>query len=337
MSSLTGKSYPVYRGLEGKLTTTPATIPALGPNDVLIRITHSGVCYSDYEYFSHGAPLALGHEGVGIVEAVGDKVTTLKPGDRTGGGFHRDSCGHCNYCLTGRDILCYDRVAFGEGDYNNGTFGSYFVGKEGYVHKIPDAMSSEDAAPLQCAGATVYSALVNNVKPRDRVGVVGVGGLGHLAIQFAAKLGNEVVVFSTTKDKEAEARGFGASEFVLIDEPEKVSAPVQVLLVTGSNYPDWNKFAQNNVLARDGIIMPFAAPTHGPLSFPAHPFFWQTYHVHSSLVASKAQHQDMLEFAARHGIKPVVQVYELKGPETINTIFEDLSKNRVRYRAVLKL
>jgi D-arabinose 1-dehydrogenase-like Zn-dependent alcohol dehydrogenase len=241
MSSLIGKSYAVIRGLDGKLTSTPATIPALGPKDVLIRITHSGVCYSDYEYFSHGAPLALGHEGVGVVEAVGSQVTSLKPGDRAGGGFHRDSCGVCNYCLTGRDILCYGRVEFGEADYNNGTFGGYFVGKEGYVHKIPEGLSSEHAAPLQCAGATVYSALVNNVKPRDRVGIVGVGGLGHLAIQFAAKMGNEVVVFSTTKDKEAEARSFGASEFVLLDEPEKISAPVQVLLVTGATYPDWSK------------------------------------------------------------------------------------------------
>lgn len=242
MSSLTARLYPVIRGLGGKLTSTPTTIPPLGPKDILIRTTHSGVCYTDYEYFTHGAPLALGHEGVGIVEAVGSEVTTVRPGDRAGGGFHRDSCGTCHYCLTDRDILCYDRVEFGEGDYDNGTFGEFFVGKEGYVHKIPDALASEHAAPLQCAGATVYSALVKNAKPGDRVGVVGVGGLGHLAVQFAAKMGNEVVVFSTTKDKEVEARGFGASEFVLLHEPEKVSAPVQVLLVTGANYPDWSKY-----------------------------------------------------------------------------------------------
>lgn len=240
--SLTGKSYPVIRGLDGKLASTPVTIPALGPHDVLIRITHSGVCYSDYEYFHHGAPLALGHEGVGVVEAVGEAVTSLAPGDRAGGGFHRDSCGHCDYCLTGRDILCHDRVEFGEGDYDNGTFGSYFVGKEGYVHKIPDGLASEHAAPLQCAGATVYSALAGTVKARDRVGIVGIGGLGHLAIQFAAKMGAEVVVFSTSRDKEAEAKGFGASEFVLLDEPDKVSKPVQVLVIAGSHYPDWEKY-----------------------------------------------------------------------------------------------
>ncbi|KAB5570429.1 chaperonin 10-like protein [Coniochaeta sp. 2T2.1] len=336
MDSQTPTSYPVYRGIDGHITTTPRPLPVLAPNEILIRITHSGVCYSDYEVFRLGAPLALGHEGVGIVQAVGSSVKSLKPGDRAGGGFYRSSCGNCKYCNTGRDILCHDRTIFTEGDYDNGTFGEFYVGKEGYVYKIPEEMASEHAAPLQCAGATVYAGIVSTVKPGDRVGVVGVGGLGHLAIQFAAKMGAEVVVFSTTGDKEAEAREFGASEFVLIDEPGKIRAPVQVLLVAGSRYPDWDKFAVNNVLARDGIIVPFTVPS-GPLTLPSNPFFWQVYHIRSSLVASKAQHQDMLEFAAHNGIKPLVQVYDLKGPETIEKIFEDLKANRVRYRAVVKV
>ena len=102
-------------------------------------------------------------------------------------------------------------------------------------------MESETAAPLQCAGATVYSALVSTVKPGYRVGVLGIGGLGHLAIQFAAKMGAEVVVFSTSAQKEAEARGFGATEFCLLNEPEKVKEPVDVLVVTSSAYPSWEK------------------------------------------------------------------------------------------------
>ena len=240
--TLTGKDYTVYRGLNGKITPTKATIPSLGPKDVLIKITHSGVCYTDREFFRLGAPLALGHEGVGIVEAVGSAVTSLKPGDRAGGGFHKNSCGHCNYCLSGRDIHCYERVTFGEGDYNNGTFGEYYIGKETYVHKIPDGLASEHAAPLQCAGATVYSALVSTMKSTDRVGVVGIGGLGHLAIQFAAKMGAEVVVFSTSSDKEKEAKEFGAKEFWLLDDVEKLEKPVQVLVVAGSKYPNWEKY-----------------------------------------------------------------------------------------------
>ncbi|KAK1756255.1 GroES-like protein [Echria macrotheca] len=336
MASLTGTEYPIYRTLEGKVTADKATIPELGPNDVLIRITHSGVCYTDYEFSRFGAPLAMGHEGAGIVEAVGSAVTTLKPGDRAGGGFHKSSCGKCNYCLTGRDIQCYERTIYGFGDYNNGTFGAYYLGKEGYVHKIPEGLSNEDAAPLQCAGATVYQALMETVKPRDRVGIIGIGGLGHLAIQFAAKMGADVVVFSTSKDKEQEAIGFGASEFVLLTEPEKVKAPVSTLILTGNKYPDWTKFLQINVLARDGTIVPLAAPTHGPLSFPADKLFWDSYHVRSSLVASRAQHADMLDFAARNKVKPVTQVRKFEGAETISAVFRDLENNKVRYRAVLE-
>ncbi len=138
-------------------------------------------------------------------------------------------------------MKCAQRIIYGLDDQDHGTFGEYYVGREGFVFKIPEGMALEHAAPLQCAGATVYAALVDTAKPRDRVGVMGIGGLGHLAIQFAAKMGCEVVVFSTTAAKEAEARSFGASEFVLLAEPEKVKAPINVLLLTGAQYPDWNK------------------------------------------------------------------------------------------------
>jgi len=115
------------------------------------------------------------------------------------------------------------------------------IGVESYLHRIPDNLSSEHAAPLQCAGSTVYSALIGSAKPGDRIGIIGIGGLGHLAIQFSAKMGYETVVFSTSADKEAEARAFGASEFYLLSEPEKVTKPINVLIVTGSRYPDWAK------------------------------------------------------------------------------------------------
>jgi D-arabinose 1-dehydrogenase-like Zn-dependent alcohol dehydrogenase len=143
--------------------------------------------------------------------------------------------------LKGQDIWCYQRDIYGESNADTGTFGDYYIGNETYLHKIPDSIPSEYAAPLQCAGATVYAALVNTLKPGDRVGIIGIGGLGHLAIQFAAKLGAEVVVFSSTPAKEAEAKAFGASEYCLTSEPEKISAPVDVLLLSGKGHPDWSK------------------------------------------------------------------------------------------------
>lgn len=231
--------YTVFRGVDGAVKQATTPLPALGPKEILVKITHSGLCATDLAYLPYG--LALGHEGVGIVEAIGSEVTQFKVGERAGGGYHRNSCGHCKYCLSGQDIWCYERSVFGEGDYNNGTLSKYFIGIETYLHKIPEGLASEHAAPLQCAGATTYNALVSVVKPGDRVGIIGIGGLGHLAIQFARKLGTEVVVFSTSRDKEEEARKLGASEFYLLDETEKVTKPVDTLVVAGSRYPDWKK------------------------------------------------------------------------------------------------
>lgn len=229
----------VYRGVDGVVKQLDAELPKLGPYDILIKITHTSLCSTDLEYIPYG--IALGHEGVGVVTAIGSAVTQFKIGDRAGGGYHRGSCGQCKYCLSGQDIWCYKRVIFGEGDYNNGTFGEFYIGRETYLHKIPDGISSEDGAPLQCAGATVYSAMISTVKPFQRVGILGIGGLGHMAIQFASKLGAEVVAFSTRSNKEAEARSFGATEFYTLDEVDKIAVPIEVLVVAGDTQPDWKK------------------------------------------------------------------------------------------------
>lgn len=135
-SNLTGKEYTGVRVEDGKLVSFTKTVPELGPDDVLLRITHSGVCHSDAVYAAIGAPIALGHEGVGIVEAVGSRVTHFKIGERAGAGLHRWSCGACKYCSDGLDIHCYDRVNMGEGDFDNGTFGEYYVGKEDFLCKF---------------------------------------------------------------------------------------------------------------------------------------------------------------------------------------------------------
>lgn len=237
-----GKANISYQGVGGAVQKVSHDLPAaLGPKELLIKITHTGLCGTDIHAIGFNS--VLGHEGVGIVEAIGSEVTQFKIGDRAGGGFLRNSCGHCKYCLNGQEMWCYERDIYMESDKSreNGTFANYYVGTETYVHRIPDSILSEHAAPLQCAGATVYSALAESVKPGQRVGVVGIGGLGHLAIQFAAKMGAEVAVFSSTAAKEEEARQFGATEFCLTQEPSTITKPVDVLIIAGSAYPEWEK------------------------------------------------------------------------------------------------
>lgn len=135
-SQYVGKEFSGIKSQDGTIVSYKRTIPELGPHDILLRITHSGVCHSDSVFVSLGASVALGHEGVGIVEAVGELVTQFKVGERAGAGFHRWSCGQCNYCLKGEDIHCYNRVTMGEGDFNNGTFGQYYIGRETWLRKF---------------------------------------------------------------------------------------------------------------------------------------------------------------------------------------------------------
>jgi D-arabinose 1-dehydrogenase-like Zn-dependent alcohol dehydrogenase len=164
-------------------------------------------------------------------------------GDRAGWGFLHNSCGHCDECLVGNEMFCPEGALYGTADTDQGAFASHAVWKAAFIFHIPDAISSSDAAPLMCAGATVFNALyLHNIRPTDRVGIIGIGGLGHLAIQFAAKMGCEVVVFSGTESKKEEARSLGATEFYATKGASKleIGKPVKHLLVTTSRLPDWN-------------------------------------------------------------------------------------------------
>ncbi|KIX92701.1 uncharacterized protein Z520_11553 [Fonsecaea multimorphosa CBS 102226] len=322
----------VMRGVEGKVKKTPAEIPELKANEVLVKITHSGLCGTDLFYINPGC--ALGHEGVGTVEKVGSAVTAHKIGDRVGGGYLRSSCGQCKYCLTGRDIMCYNRDIYGAAGFSNGTFATYYIAKEGYVYAIPASIPSEHAAPLQCAGATVYSALKTYYSTGMRVGVLGIGGLGHLAIQFAAKMGAATTVFSTSPDKEKEARGFGASEFVVLGHEDKLSAPVDVLLITAHKAPDWSTFMSEKVVARGAPIVVLGAIGMS-LELPFIPYFFNCYNLVTNLVASRATHAEMLAFAANHGIAPLIEEFPMDEAGAADAIAK-LQQGKVRYRAVLK-
>lgn len=229
-------TFTVFKGSKGgKIIESETTRPDLTDDQVFVKVTASGVCGTDEHYKEAGC--VLGHEGAGVVEQTGPNVKILKKGDRVGWGYIHDSCGHCESCLTGREQYCPDRKMYGEANLDQGSFASHAVWKESFLFSIPDELTDADAAPMMCGGATVFNALSSyDIKSTDRVGIMGVGGLGHLAIQFAAKKGCDVVVFSGSDSKKEEAQKLGAREFVAMKGRKEldIGRKLDVLLVTTS-------------------------------------------------------------------------------------------------------
>jgi len=327
-------SFTVYKGSkEGKIVKATTNKPDLQNDQILVKVTASGLCGTDEHYKC--ADMALGHEGAGVVEEVGPAVKNMKKGDRVGWGYQHDACGACDFCLTGRETYCPQRAMYGYADLDQGSFASHGVWREAYLFKIPDAISDVNAAPLMCGGATVFNSLYTyGVKPTDRVGVIGVGGLGHLAIQFAAKMGCDVVVFSGTESKKDEAMRLGAKEFVAMKGKDSIDIgrKVDALLVTTSANPDWNLLLP--VLAPTAKIFPLSVDD-GDFKIPQMALIANGLTIQGSVVAARSVHNHMLEFAALHNIKPIIQEF----PMTVDGIEDAMSTLRdgkMRYRGVLK-
>lgn len=324
--------FTVYKGSQEGRIVQGSTTKEIGPHDVLLKITHSGLCGTDVHFRS--VDMALGHEGAGIVEQIGSEVTSFKKGDRAGFGYLHDSCRQCKQCLRGAETFCAQRALYSQKDLDQGSLASHAVWKEDFLFAIPDQINSEDAAPLMCGGATVFNALqFHGVKSSDRVGVVGVGGLGHLAIQFAAKMGCEVVVFSSTDSKKQEAAELGATEFYATKGVKefKLDNKIDHLLVTTSAQPDWNLFLP--VMAPSGTIYPLSV-SDGDLKLPYTPVLMTGLRIQGSLVAARQIHREMLQFAATHKIKPIIQKFSLS-VDGITEAYGALESGTIRYRGVL--
>ncbi|KAI1410872.1 GroES-like protein [Hypoxylon sp. FL1857] len=332
MSEIT---FTVFKGDKSgapKKATTTKSQDLIG-DKVLVKVTASGLCGTDLHYRTED--MVLGHEGVGVVEATGPGCTYLKKGDRVGWGYEHDSCGHCQQCLTGAETYCPERAMYAYADRDQGSFASHAIWREAFLFKLPDELSDEDAAPLQCGGATVFHALhAYNALPTETVGIMGVGGLGHLAIQFAAKMGCRVIVLSGTESKKAEAMRLGAHEFVATGDGKelKVSQPLNRLLVTTSAQPNWDQLIP--ILAPGATIHPLTV-AGGNFQIPYMPLLAGAITVQGSVVASRYVHQRMLEFAALHKIKPVVQTFPMT-EAGIQEAMEKLEKGQIYFRAVLK-
>ncbi|KAI1213177.1 GroES-like protein [Annulohypoxylon truncatum] len=326
-------SFTVYKGSkDGIVVKSSATKPQLTGDKVLMKITASGLCGTDLHYLDQD--VVLGHEGVGIVEEVGPDAKYLKKGDRVGFGYEHDSCGHCRECLTGNETYCADRAIYGTEKVDQGSFSSYAVVRESFLHEIPEGMSDIDAAPLQCAGATVFAALrAHDTQPTETVGVIGLGGLGHMAVQFAAKMGNRVVVLSGSDRKREEAMRLGAHEFVVTKGKDKleVSSPLDRLLVTTSAQPDWEHLMP---IMAPGSAVYLMSVASGNLEVPYMPLVLNGIAVQGSLVASRILHRQMLAFAALHGIKPITEVFPMT-EEGIREAIGRLERGDIHLRAVL--
>ncbi len=296
----------------------------LGAHDVEIAITHCGICHSDVHLvdgeWGDWFPLVPGHEIVGTVVA----GSGFEPGERVGVGWQCGSCGTCEYCRAGEEVLCAGHEATCQGNF--GGFADRIRVNERFVIRIPRKLASETAAPLLCGGVTVYTPLRKYAERGSRVGVIGIGGLGHLGLQFARAMGCEVTAISRRRDKEREARGFGADHFVT-GEPRKGS--LDLILNTAHASPDMCVVL--DALRPKGVFCQLGAAPE-PLSVPALSLIVGSRTVTGSAIGSPSVIGEMLEVAARHGVAARVEVVPMNDADAA---LDRTRTNRARYRMVL--
>ena len=309
---------------------------ALGANEVEIKISHCGVCHSDVHLIDNDwaiskYPFIPGHEIIGTVVAVGSAVKDRTMGERVGVGWQANSCGICEWCRHGEEHLCAKAQPTCVG--RNGGFADKIRVNSRFAVPVPAALESESAAPLLCAGITVYAPLRNHgVRPSSRVGVIGIGGLGHLGIQFAKAFGAEVTAFSTSKDKEAEAKSLGAHNFVNTQDTgalKKVAGSFDLLLSTVSADQDWQGYVA--ALRPKGMLCVVGASAT-PMQITGSSLISAEKAISGSNTGSPRDLFEMLDVAARHGVKAVTERFAMA---KANEAVAKVKKNQVRYRAVL--
>jgi len=309
----------------------------IGPHDVEIKITHCGICHSDIHLIDNdwgisAYPLVPGHEIIGSIVAAGSEVQGMKIGQRVGVGWQSGSCMRCRWCQCGQENLCNDSKPTCVG--RHGGFADFMRTDSAFAFPIPDKMNSETAAPLLCAGITVYSPMKHYaLKPAQKVGIIGIGGLGHIALQFARAMGCEVTAFSSSRSKEEEAKAFGAHHFVSSQEKKAMRASagsLDFILSTVTAPLDWISFI--NILNKNGRLC-FVGGTVGNLEFPAGMLVMGQKSVCGSVIGGRATINEMLDFAARHDIRAKTEALPLEG---VNKAIEKIRKNEARYRMVLK-
>jgi len=332
------KTISAYAAQEegGALEAFAYDVGALAPDEVEIEVLHCGICHSDLsmidnEWGMSEYPLVAGHEVIGRIAAIGSDVAKLKPGMAVGLGWHAGYCGQCPLCRAGDQNLCADAV--GTIVAHHGGFADRVRASASSVVPIPEGMDLESAGPLLCGGITVFNPLVQfDVMPTDKVAVIGIGGLGHLALQFLNAWGCDVTAFTSTESKRQEALEFGAHRTLDSRDPEAIEAAAgsfDFIISTVNVKLDWNLYV--GALKPRGRLHLVGA-TLEPLDLGVFPLIMGQRSVSGSPVGSPATIGQMLEFAHLHDVRPKVEVYPMA---RVNEAVEHLKSGNARYRIVL--
>jgi uncharacterized zinc-type alcohol dehydrogenase-like protein len=320
---------------------------ALRPNDVAMEILYSGVCHSDLHWARNdwgwsNYPVVPGHEIVGRVIEVGPEVTRFKAGDHVAVGCMVDSCQHCDQCRKGEEQLCregntgtyggLDRITR---EMTQGGYSKHIVVRQEFVLRVPEGLDISRTAPLLCAGITTYSPLRTwNVGPGSRVGVIGLGGLGHMAVKLAAGLGAQVTVMSRTPDKRADALSLGADRLLVLTDPDAMAQAANgfdLIIDTVPNKHDLNQYLP--LLDVDGTLV--IVGQIGLLDeVSSVPLLLGRRRVAGSPIGGIRETQELLDFCARKNILPETETIRM---DEINEAFERMERSDVRYRFVIDM
>lgn len=331
-------TYNAYaaKSAKGPLEPFSFDLGELGPEEVEIKVTHCGICHSDLsmldnEWGMSNYPFVPGHEVTGTISALGDEAKGLKIGQKVGLGWFSQSCLSCHECLSGEHHLC--STAQGTIVGRHGGFADRVRAQWPWVRPLPEGLDMAKTGPLLCGGVTVFSPLViNDVPSTARVGVIGIGGLGHMALQFANKWGCEVHAFTTSDSKEAEARKLGAHFVHNTKKPDalkKLARSLDIIIST-INAP-LDVAGLLDTLRPKGRLHNVGAVLK-PLEVPAFSLILGQKSVGGSPTGSPVVIDEMLEFSARHSIAPITETFPMS---KVNDAIERLRSGKARYRIVL--
>lgn len=320
----------------GKLEPFEYDPGPLRAQDVEIAVEHCGICYSDLSMLQNAwgmtqYPFVPGHEVIGTIADVGEQVHGLQPGQRVGLGWHAGYCMQCHSCMSGDHNLCGQ--AQGTIIERHGGFANKVRAQATSVVVLPPGIDAKSAGPLFCGGVTVFNPLLQfDIQPTAKVGVIGMGGLGHLAVQFLRAWGCHVTAFTTSKNKKADVLRFGAHEVLDSTDPsalEAISGQFDLILSTVQAALDWNAYI---AALRPKGRLHFVGAALEALDVGVLPMILGQRSISGSPVGSPGTLRIMLDFAVRHDIKPIVEHFRF---DQVNEALVHLAANRARYRIVL--